>query len=333
MIFRENGLLNGVVYAAYEDRHHHLWLPTDYGIVQLDKKSLQVRHTWLTADGLAHNEFNRTSHCMGADGMLYFGGLNGVTAFHPDDFYTKATEGKSTTPLVVSAFSVLDAGTGQLENRLAQIVRHNRFTMYPDDRYIQLEFALLDYFAAEKVTYTWKLEGISVDWESIREPELRLSSLPYGTHRLRIRAQASDGTWAANELNIELAVLPPFYQRWWFLLLVAFSLAGGVWGWVYWRTREHRLEQERLEAEVDRQTATIRHQTVELKKLDQAKSRFFANGSHELRTPLTLMLGPLSSMLKGNRLESRDFTYAKIAEEHGKLLLQLCNELLDLIKL
>jgi signal transduction histidine kinase/DNA-binding response OmpR family regulator len=333
VIFRKNGLLNGFVYAAYEDRHQHLWLPTDYGIVQLDKKSLQVRHTWLTADGLTHNEFNRTSHFMGADGTLYFGGLNGVTAFHPDDFYTKTTEGKSTTPLVVSAFSVLDAGTGQLENRLAEIVRQNHFTMYPDDRYIQLEFALLDYFAAEKVTYTWKLEGISADWESIREPELRLSSLPYGTHRLRIRAQASDGTWAANELNIELTVLPPVYLRGWFLLLVALSLAAGIRGWVYWRTREHRFEQERLEAEVDRQTATIRHQTEELKKLDQAKSRFFANVSHELRTPLTLMLGPLSSMLKGNRLESRDFTYAKTAHEHGKQLLQLVNEILDLSKL
>lgn len=81
VIFRKNGLLNGVVYAVYEDRHEHLWLPTDYGIAQLDKKTLQVRRTWLVADGVTHNEFNRVSHCQGADGSLYFGGLNGVTIF------------------------------------------------------------------------------------------------------------------------------------------------------------------------------------------------------------------------------------------------------------
>ncbi|MCB0533545.1 MAG: response regulator [Lewinellaceae bacterium] len=333
VIFRKNGLLNGVVYAAYEDRHGHLWLPTDFGIVQFDKKSKQVRRTWLTADGLTNNEFNRISHCRGADGTLYFGGLNGVTAFNPDDFYTHTDPEKSKIPLVVSNFNVLAAGSGQLENRTRELIRTNRFTMYPGDRYIQLEFALLDYIASEKVTYTWKLDAGEGDWENLKEPVLRLSSLPFGTRRLRIRAQAADGTWAANELNIELTVLPPVYQRWWFLLSVLLLSAIGVRAWYLWRTRVHRLEQERLETEVDRQTATIRRQTEELKKLDEAKSRFFANVSHELRTPLTLILGPLGSLLKGNRLHPPDAAYAQTAHRHGLLLLRLVNEILDLSKM
>lgn len=332
-ISRKDGLLNGVVYAIYEDAHEHLWLPTDYGIVQFDKKNLQVRHTWLETDGLAHNEFNRVSHCRGSDGTLYFGGLNGVTTFQPNDFYQKNQTGGKGKTLVVSDFSVLNGNNRTPINQTADLLASNQITMRPGDRYVQLEFALLEYTAPEKVTYNWQLEGISGDWEPLKEPILRLLNLPLGTHRLRIRARAADGTWAGNELDIRLRVVPPFYLRVWFLCLVLCLLAAGIWGWLSWRTRQHRLEQERLETEVARQTATIRRQTEELKQLDAAKSRFFANVSHELRTPLTLILGPLGSLLKGNRLERRDAQYASTAHQHGEQLLGLVNELLDLSKM
>lgn len=332
-ISRTNGLLNGVVYAAYEDRHQHLWLPTDYGIVQIDKKTLQVRRTWLEPDGVTNNEFNRESHCQGADGTLYFGGLNGITAFQPDAFYTSINSDPTGHPLVISDFGIFDGNSGKLENHTADLVKNRRITLHPGDRYMQLEFALLDYIAPEKVTYTWLLEGVTDDWENLKEPVLRLSSLPYGTHRLRIRAQAADGSLAGNELDIRLAVLAPVYLRWWFLVLAALALVLAVGAWLRWRTREHRRVQERLESEVQRQTATIRRQTEELKKLDEAKSRFFANVSHELRTPLTLMLGPIGSMLKARRLDERDFSFAKTAHTHGKQLLHLVNEILDLSKM
>jgi signal transduction histidine kinase/CheY-like chemotaxis protein/AraC-like DNA-binding protein/sugar lactone lactonase YvrE len=332
-ILRKDGLLNNVVYAVYEDRNNHLWMPTDYGIVQFDKNSLRVRRTWLTTDGITNNEFNRVSHCRGADGTLYFGGLNGVTAFNPDQFYEQQPNGANGKKLVVSDLKILSGDTHQLETRMADLVRSSEITVQPGDRYLQLEFALLDFIGQEKVNYTWKMEGTGGDWESLKEPVLRLSGLSSGAHQLRIRAQAADGTMAANEINIQLKVLPPVYLRWWFLLLALISVIVGVRMWLYWRERKHRMEQERLEAEVQRQTATIRSQTVELKRLDEAKSRFFANVSHELRTPLTLILGPIGSLIKGKRLQAQDHAYATIAHQHGNHLLRLVNEILDLSKL
>lgn len=333
VIYRENGLLNGVVYAAYEDNNNHLWLPTDYGIAQLDKTSLQVRHTWLMADGLTHHEFNRTSHCRGADGTLYFGGLNGVTAFKPDDFYQHNSTEEHQRTLALSVGSILKAGSNQLENCTAEILHHSQITMHPGDRYVQLEFALLEYFSPEKVTYTWKLEGLAAGWESLAEPVLRLSGLPFGTHRLRIRAQAADGALAGNELNIELRVLPPIYLRWWFLASAALVLIFSTLGAIRWRTQAHWQEQLRLEREVARQTATIQYQNEELKKLDAAKSRFFANISHELRTPLTLVLSPVEQVLKDNGLSKNSRRLLQLAGNHGKQLFALINDILYLTKL
>ena len=73
-------------------------------------------------------------------------------------------------------------------------------------------------------------------------------------------------------------------------------------------------------------------ESIQLKHLDEIKSRFFANITHEFRTPLTLILTPLEQVLS----DSADSPY------HGRLsliyrnanrLLRLINELLDLAKL
>ncbi|HRK82249.1 MAG TPA: ATP-binding protein [Saprospiraceae bacterium] len=333
VIFRKNGLLNGVVYATYEDRHGHLWLPTDIGIAQLDKKALHVRRTWVKADGITHNEFNRISHCQGTDGSLYFGGLNGVTAFQPDNFYKSGLQQKEPALLVASAFQVLYGNSGQLENRLPELLASHTFTMYPDHRYLQLEFALLEYIASDRATYFWQIDGVTEDWELLNEPVLRLSGLPYGRHKLILRAQASNGVWAKNDLQYTLIIPPPVYLRGWFISLVIAFMAIGIWSWLSWRIRRHREEQERLEQEVERQTATIRLQTEELEQLDQLKSRFFANVSHELRTPLTLLRGPIEYALNDTGLGKQSRTLLYAAQRNTVHLQNLVNEILDLSKL
>ncbi|MEO7177036.1 MAG: ATP-binding protein [Saprospiraceae bacterium] len=74
-------------------------------------------------------------------------------------------------------------------------------------------------------------------------------------------------------------------------------------------------------------------QAEQLKALDMAKSRFFANVSHELRTPLTLVLGPVSSVLKGQQLNPKQLGLLQMAIRNGDRLNQLINEILDLRKL
>ncbi|MBK8192515.1 MAG: helix-turn-helix domain-containing protein [Lewinellaceae bacterium] len=81
------------------------------------------------------------------------------------------------------------------------------------------------------------------------------------------------------------------------------------------------------------QNNLIRQQARRLESLDAAKSRFFANVSHELRTPLTLMLGPVHSLLKENRLTEKQTRLLEIASHSGKQLEQLVAEILDLRKL
>ena len=69
----------------------------------------------------------------------------------------------------------------------------------------------------------------------------------------------------------------------------------------------------------------------ELKELDEAKTKFFANVSHELRTPLMLILGPLESLLQDDAGESEPLLRAMDANAHR--LMRQVNMILNFSKL
>lgn len=323
------GITNNTLYAVYEDDFNNLWLPSDYGLICFNRTTL-FSNTYLEIDGISHHEFNRTSHFQGADGTLYFGGLNGITAFHPQHVAGPATRQH---PLVVSQFQQFDGASEQLVDRTNTLISANEIVLQPGDNFFRLEFALLDFSAPDRIRYAYKIEGQDKDWIYINDNSVRVSGLEYGVFQLRVKGQKPNGQFSAHELNIPIRVLKPWYFRTWALLLFVGALVVLTALTIRTRTRQLKQRQRQLETLVRERTATIEQQAEELRSLDAAKSRFFANVSHELRTPLTLMKGPLSSMLKGGRLQEKDAAMAKLAQGNTERLSQLVNELLNLSRL
>jgi signal transduction histidine kinase len=99
----------------------------------------------------------------------------------------------------------------------------------------------------------------------------------------------------------------------------------------FWSQREQLEQRVRLEAT----TANLERAHTELQRLDEFKSRFFANMTHELRTPLAMVLTPLELMMQG---EMGDFTEGQRSSlqtmyRSALKLLKLINDLLDLSRL
>ena len=72
-----------------------------------------------------------------------------------------------------------------------------------------------------------------------------------------------------------------------------------------------------------------------LKKLDQMKSRFFANISHEFRTPLTLLMGTVDNLKKNWSVLKKEAIdkQLNVIYRNSSSLLKLVNQILDLTKL
>lgn len=104
----------------------------------------------------------------------------------------------------------------------------------------------------------------------------------------------------------------------------------------------NQLQNERnqlLEAEAEKRMQELLETNLELteirqvKLLEEAKLRFFANISHEFRTPLTLILGSIDSMLKSDSLTNENTIRLLRTQRNSKQLLGLVSEILDVTKL
>lgn len=326
---RTEGLSNEVLHAVYDDDRGGLWLPSDRGLMRFDKQSLTVR-AFYGKDGLAHDEFNLTAHHQASDGRLYFGGLNGVTVFHPADFYGEKTE--SPPPLAVASLRQQDARTGLFSDQSEQFWQENRVELSPGERTAELSVCLADFRQPGYHTFAYRLRGLQETWVYQPTNVVTLSGLPPGSYTLEIKAQNSLGRWTGAPLQIAVRMLPPVYLRGWFLLATALVLAGATWGGHLYRTKTLRRENEHLEAEVAVRTAKIQQQADELRELDRLKSHFFANVSHELRTPLTLVLGSLGAARRDRSPDERRQAL-DVADRNASALLRQVNHLLDLNRL
>ncbi|MFT5164784.1 MAG: signal transduction histidine kinase/CheY-like chemotaxis protein [Saprospiraceae bacterium] len=302
-----DGLANNVIYAVYGDDFDHLWMSSDYGIMQFNKTT-NTSTAYLTKDGITHDEFNRISHFQDKDGTIYFGGLNGVTSFHPQDFQTSRILEDS--PIRITEFLQFNGDDNELIDRTGLLTQSHQITMYPSDRFFQLHFSLLAYENNDQIEYAYKIEGIDKDWNVQKENSLRLSRLPYGKHVLKIKGQASGGEWSSNILEIEMNIVRPFYLQGWFILLAVLSFLG-----LTYRLYQFNINRKLTSAETQR-----------ILDLDQLKTKLYNNISHEFRTPLTVIMGLADNIREQPQEKS-------LIKRNSKNLLQLVNQLLDLAKL
>ncbi len=328
-----NGLSNNTLYAVYEDGYNNLWLPSNYGLMCFNKQSLSTK-VYLPKDGIAHEEFNTYSHFQAADSTLYFGGLNGLTRFHPKDIFQQ----NDALPLYVTKVNVLNSDSEHFNNKTELFKASQSITLQPNDRILEVSFSLLDYGESAINQYAYKIQGYQDQWIYTKENKISLINMPYGRYNLVIKGRSSTGDWSSKQLNIPLEVQLPFYKKWWFLGLMAICSLTSLLIIGNWRIRKLEKDRKRLEEEVRKRTyeleedkKIITQQAEELKQLDKTKTRFFSNITHEFRTPLTLIIGPTEQLLndatQGNRKKLSGVL------KNARQLLSLINQLLDLSKL
>ncbi len=325
-------LVDNNVYCIYEDEYNRLWLPSDEGLMCFDKTTYDIR-VFLEKDGVAHKEFNTYAHFQANDGTLIFGGIEGLTKFHPKDI---GLNDDYKIPLHINQVRILDGDDNEFRDETEAYFSTKRIDFKPQDRILELQPGLLDYKNTGSKQYAYRLND--QQWTYTNGNTIPIMNPSFGQYTLSIKGKTASGEWS-EVLKVPFYAKAPFYRQTWFLV------TAGLWAaffvFLFFRGRLRRLEKDRtrLEEEVKKRTAqierdkeTIEKQATELRQLDKTKSRFFSNITHEFRTPLTLVTSPIEKILSENPPENMRQPLRGVLK-NARSLLGLINQLLDISKL
>ena len=242
-----DGLPHNQVYNILVDAAANLWLSTNNGISRFNPKAGTFRNYGIQ-DGLQNIEFNLGSAYQGKDGQMFFGGIDGLNAFYPEQVQDSAF----TPPIVITAFQKFN------QTALADLSPDESLQLSYKDNFFSFEFAALDFTAPEKNQYAYMLEGFDKDWiEAGTRRYASYTNLGGGNYTFRVKGTNSDGVWNEAGISIPISITPPYWQTWWFTLLAVAVLAGGTAGVYAMRGRSFKIQKEHLEFEVAQRTEEI----------------------------------------------------------------------------
>ena len=244
----EQGLSNNKVCGILPDGQGNLWLGTFSGLSYFDVQQ-ETFQNFYTEDGLSHNEFNRFSFYKDKTGRYYFGGMNGVNAFYPEDLLRK----ESKAQLQLTEFSQFNQDNNELIIQKTNLNQLNEISIPANNKYFTLKFALADYVAPESNQFAWKLEGYDEGWNLVgTNREIRLNNLPAGDYTLKVKGADSNGNWSVHEKNIRITVKEFFYKTGWFLMACLAAFLAAVYGlYRYQLSQAIRMERMRTRISSD----------------------------------------------------------------------------------
>ena len=249
-----SGLPNSFIYGILEDKNDDYWISTNNGLSRLryiDTNHYSFRN-YKMSDGLQSNEFNTDAYTKSKNGYLFFGGIGGISYFHPDS----VKDNKHIPNVVITAVNLFDLPYNAGIN--THLLKHLTFPY--NENTLSFEFSALEFSSPSLNQYAYYMSGVDTGWVYSGDKRFaRYANLKPGKYIFKVKASNNDEVWNETGTSIEILIKPPFWASIEFRILVILSVIGFI-GFVY-QFRIRSIEQRNILLE-----KTIIERTEELRK-------------------------------------------------------------------
>lgn len=209
-----DGLPNDAVYGILEDNEGNLWMSTNRGLSKFNPDKETFKNFELS-DDLQSYEFNQGAFFKANDGKFYFGGINGLNAFYPDN----VKDNPFIPNVLITAFKKFDKAVS------TPLYEGATITLKYRENFISFDFVALSYTNSSKNQYAYKLEGFNDDWVYCGTRKYAsYTNLEPGEYIFRVKGSNNDGVWNEEGTFIKLIVKPMYWQTSWFKFGMVFII-------------------------------------------------------------------------------------------------------------
>ncbi len=252
---QRSGLLSADIHSIVEDKQGNLWLGTANGLTCFNPLENKYR-TYVATNGLQGSDFYSRSAARLKSGELIFGGEGGFNLFNPDSLLVNKQ-------LPTSGISGI-----WINGKLTFFHgKHNdTINLTYAERNISFEVTTFDFHNPQLNRFAYMLEGHDTAWSVVGASGriIQYTNLPSGGYTFHLKSSNGDGVWSKNEVSLKVSIEYPFWQHWWFVVMVLILISGISFLINEMRERSHKRDKQLLEKTVAERTAELMAQSEEI---------------------------------------------------------------------
>jgi len=228
---RDDGLPDNVIFGILEDKKGNLWLSSNHGLSKFNTES-KTFVNFTQEDGLQNDQFKQNAYHKGYSGKFYFGGIQGLTMFTPEDITVDTIRPTLILTSLKLKNNLIKVGD-KVNNNIVltqSIMNTKKIVIHQSANSISIEFAGLHFTNPIRNKYIYMLKGFDKQWikATSTAKTATYTNLKPGKYVFMMNASNNHGYWAKKPIELEIIVKPYFYTTWWFFSLIIGSVLGAI---------------------------------------------------------------------------------------------------------